>query len=58
VHVTITLGTSKRLGVGRISEIEKVQTGQTVGVCSWLSADSSGVLELLVDNNIVSSANR
>jgi hypothetical protein len=58
VHVTIALGTSKRLGFGRISEIEEVQTGQAVGVCSWLGADSNGVLELLVDNNIVSSANR
>lgn len=58
VHVAITLGTSKRLGVGRISEIEEVQTGQAVGVCSWLSADGNSVLELLVDNNIVSSANR
>lgn len=58
VHVAIALGTSKRLGVGRISEIEEVQTGQAVGVCSWLGADGNGVLELLVDNNIVSSANR
>jgi len=58
VDVTITLGASKRLGLGRISEIEEVKTGSTVGVCSWLSADGDSVLELLVDNNVMSTANR
>jgi hypothetical protein len=58
VDVTITLGASKRLGLGRISEIEEVQTGSTVGVCSRLSANGDRVLELLVDNNIVSTTNR
>lgn len=58
MDVAITLGASKRLGLGRISKIEEVETRSTVGVCSRLSTNGDGILELLVDNNVVGTANR
>jgi hypothetical protein len=55
VDISITLGTSKRLGVGRISQIEEIKSRGAVGVVTRLSTNGDTVLELLVDNNVMSA---
>ena len=57
MNIAITLGATKRLGLGRISQIEEVETGSTDRVISRHSADSNGVLELLVNHNIMRTTN-
>jgi hypothetical protein len=58
VDVSIALGAPKRLRVRGISKIEKVKSRETIGVSARLSTNSNTILQLLIDNNIVSPTNR
>ncbi|KAI9155668.1 aldehyde dehydrogenase [Paramyrothecium foliicola] len=55
VDVAIVL---RRDGVGRVGEVEEVEAGAADRVVAGLSTDGGEVAELLVDNNVVGTADR
>jgi hypothetical protein len=58
VHIAITGRTAQRNWVARVSEVEEVKTSSTDRVSARLGANSDTVVELLVHNHVVGTAER